>query len=420
MSKQEDPDNRKSIDQLFRKSYGKIVSLLIGRYGVSNIELIENATMEAYYKALKTWPYADQPSNPQGWLYRSAQNAYIDEIRKRHRMSASSNEDILSESYVDPGVFDEDEVKDPELKLLFLICHPQLKKEDQLAFMLKTFAGLGNKEISSALMIGESTIKKRLFRTRQFIKEQKLSFDWPKESEIDHRQEMVHTTLYLLFNEGFYSTHAEHWIRKDLCLEAMRLCKYLAEHKLANSDTYALLALMCYHISRYESRLDESGNIILLDAQDRSKWDPYFIKIGHHYLQRSNELNPDKSKFQIEAFISAQHCIADSIDQTNWKLLKSLYKALYTKEKHDLVLLNLVIVHLHLDEIDDAKRIFDSMSADTFKSNKAIYYMVGVELYSKLKDMYHIELLLERAIHASNTEREADYLKKKLKNIKNK
>lgn len=408
-----------AIDQLFRKSYGKIVSLLIGKYGVNSLELIENAAMEAYYKALKTWPFSEQPSNPQGWLYRCAQHAYIDEIRKRQRIATPLDQEAHEEGLSQSIDIDENEVKDPELKLLFLICHPKLKKEDQLAFMLKTLAGLGNKEISSALMVNESSIKKRLLRARQFIKEEQLTFDWPSETEIAERQVMVHTSLYLLFNEGFYSTHAEHWIRKDLCLEAMRLCKYLAEHNLANSDTLALLSLMCYHISRYESRLDKEGNIILLDAQDRSKWDPYFIKIGHHYLQKSNALNPDKSKFQIEAFISAQHCIAKSIDSTNWKLLKSLYKALYTKEKQDLVLLNLVIVHLHLDEIDEAKRIYNQMSAETFKSNKATYYMVGVELYSKLKDMYQIELLLERAIQVSKTDREVTFLKNKLKNIKN-
>ena len=404
-----------SLDHLFRSSYGRMVSLLMHKYGAHHVELIENAVMDAYYKALKTWPYKTRPERPQAWLYTTANNAFIDVLRKRTHQYKNLDPTKSPNIYQE----DNDEVlKDPELKLLFLICHPSLSKEDQLAFMLKTLAGFGDKEISRALMVKQSTIKKRLQRARSNLKNKKVNFDWPRDEALSIRLKMVHTALYLLFNEGFYSTHSEQWIRKDLCLEAMRLCKYLADHTLANSDTFALLSLMCYHISRYESRVDEDGNIILLNDQDRKKWDPYFMRLGGFYLEKSSKYKNSKSKFQLEAVISAQHCNSSSIETTNWSLLKKMYQALYQFDRQDLVLLNLVIVNLHLDEINVAKDLFDSLHVEDFENNKSIYYMVGVELYGKMKNQFQIELLLEKAIQSSDSEKETVFLKNKLLNIK--
>jgi len=405
------------LDRSFRHSYSKIVSLLMAKYGAQQLELIENAVMDAYYKALKSWPLSVIPDNQQAWLYRAAHNSLIDEYRKRQKYDERELSDF-SDGFDDNRISEDDYVKDPELKLLFLICHPQLSKEDQLAFMLKTMSGLGDKEISRALMVKQTTIKKRLMRARVNIRDQGLQFDWPEDHQLPSRLVMVHTALYSLFSEGFYSSHHEQWIRKDLCLEAMRLCKYLAELPLADTDTYALLSLMCYHISRYESRLDDDNNVILLKDQDRGKWDSFFINLGHHYLRKSAEQSNRKTKYQLEAFISAQHCLAKSIEHTNWSLLKELYQALYRIDHQDMVLLNLIVVHLHLGEVTEAKDLFDKLTAEDFLHNKTVYYMVGVEVYSKLKDQFQIELLIEKAIRSSSTEKESNFLKSKLGSIK--
>lgn len=406
------------LDQLFRKSYGKLVSQLMNRYGVHQLEIIENAVMEAYYRALKSWPFHETPRNPQGWLYRTANNAYIDMMRKSSYKKEVYLEEVFPAQHEITSTDLLEDLKDPELKLLFLICHPELSKEDQLAFMLKTMSGFGDREISRALMTKEATIKKRLLRARKTIREKGIAFEWPDPHEFPERLTMVHTSLYLLFNEGFYSTHPEHWIRKDLCLEAMRLCKYLVDHPMGNFETAALMSLMCYHISRYESRLDEGGHIILLDKQDRSKWDPYFIKLGHHYLEKSAVGTKQKSKYQIEAFISAQHCMSKSIEETDWKMVKFLYNRLYHFNQQNIVLLNLVMVHLHLEDIMEAKKLFESIDPESITLDKTMYYMVGVELFSKLKDQFQIELLLEKAINASPTKKESDFIKSKLETLK--
>lgn len=405
-----------NIDKLFRQSYGKIISNLLAVFGTSKLDLIEDAVMEAYYKAIKTWPLNGTPVKAQAWLHQTAKNALIDSLRRYKKFS---NEEIDFAKLEDAPI-NEEEIKDPELKLLFLICHPSLTKEVQLVFMLKTLSGLGDHEISHALMQNKATIKKRLLRAKTWIKNNNIQFEWPQKDELKNRLSMVHKVLYLLFNEGFYSSHPEHWMRKDLCVEAMRLCKFLVDHELANYETNALMALMCYHVSRYESRLDENGSIILLQDQDRSKWSQYMIKMGNFYLKRSSEKSNQKSVYQIEAFISAQHCMADSIESTNWKLLKELYEYLYQKGKQTIVLLNLVVVNLFLNNVDEAQRIFEGIESDKIKGGKTSYYMVGIKLYEKLKDQMQIELMLDQAIQSSEGTKESIYLKNKLESLKKK
>jgi len=224
--------------------------------------------------------------------------------------------------------------------------------------------------------------------------------------------------LYLLFNEGFYSSHPEYWVRKDLCVEAMRLCKYLVDHRLANYETDALMSLMCYHISRYESRIDENGHIILLQDQDRSKWNTYMIKLGNYYLQRSAKQSLSKSTYQIEAYISAQHCMAKNLENTNWSLLRDLYQVLYNKSKATIILLNIILVNLFLDNIEEARDQFESIDVSKLKSTKTTYYIVGMKVYEKLKDQMRIELMLEQAIKSSEGTKESAFLKSRLKSIK--
>lgn len=393
------------IDHLFRQSHGKLISLLLARFGTSQVEVVENALMESYLRALRVWPYKGQPEQPQAWLYRTACNIMIDQFRKNKRIEYSLEDlDIESERYD----FNDGEILDPELKLLFLICHPSLKPEDQLAFMLKTLSGLGDHEISHALMVKKATIKKRLSRARSYLSQSRPAFNWPEDAEVKRRIKLVHQALYLLFNEGFYSSHPEYLYRKDLCVEAMRLCKYLADHAYGDEETFALLSLMCYHISRFKARVSAHGELVLLPDQDRSKWDPYFMKLGGYYLEKSVTDAP-RSRYQIEAFISATHCMSKSLSKTNWSMLRELYKALHnmTKERH--VLLNLVVVHIYMNDLSGAEELYIDLNADDF-THKTLYYLVGIKLYESLKDSLQVEMLLEKAVRETNSAREVSQL----------
>ena len=400
------------IDSIFRQSYSQIVSTLLDRFGMTELDVIENAVMDAFYKALKVWPFQGIPSNQKGWLYKVSYRKLLDDLRKKHRQNLGLD-GIIAGIEESDEIFDDHEIQDPELRLLFIVCHPELKPEDQIAFMLKLVSGFGVREIANALLQQEATIKKRLSRARKFIREEEIKFEWPNKSDIPKRRKRVHQVLYLLFNEGYSSSHPEKWVHKDFCLEAMRLCKYLVDHPLANHDSFALMSLMCYHISRFESRTDMDHNLILLRDQDRSKWNTYFINLGHRYLEKSANLTNEKTSYQIEAFISAQHCLAPTLEKTDWSLLKLLYEKLHELRPNRLIVLNRVIVMIQLNELTEAKELFDELKAEDFKTHKSSYFIVGAELYAKLKDTYQAKYWIQKAVENSHSSKEGHFLQRK-------
>ena len=360
------------------------------------MEQIENALMDAYLQALRIWPFNEMPENPSGWIYKVAQRKLLDELKRKHHGN-------LVLDGIDYADFDqlEDldlvEVKYPELKLLFTICHPKLQEQDQLAFMLKSISGFGIREIANALLSSESKIKKRLQRARKFLIENAVKFDWPSLGELKQRRETVHKSLYLLFNEGFYSSGGQSAVRKEFCVEAMRLCKYLCDHNLGNHDSFALMSIMCYHISRFDSRIDQEGELISIRNQDRSRWDQYFIKLGHHFLEKSADNNESKSVYQIEAAIGSHHCTADSIERTNWAILEILYRRLHQIKQTDLVLLNYIVVLIMSGKLNEAQTIFEKFDETSFKNKRVLYYQVGAELYKKLEDDFKAKMWIEKS-----------------------
>jgi len=392
------------IDQNFRLVYANLVSRLVGKFGVHNLELIENAVMESYFKALKTWPYSQVPENENGWMYRVSHNALLDSFRKNSRPGLYRNEDayISSDNHSDI-------IEDPELNLLFMICIPELKPRDQLAFMLKTLSGFGLKEIASALLTNEETIKKRLARARKKLDKNKLQ---PRQSyaDLEHRRNMVHKAIYLLFNEGYYSSSEDQKMKKECCIEAMRFCKYLSEHDWANEDTFGLMSLMCYHIARIPGRFDASENLISLKDQDRSKWDQSFIALGNHYLQRAGDYS-NGSRYQIEAAISAYHCAAKSHEDTNWDTLDLMYSKLYKMEPSALILMNVVAVKIQKDELNEALRLFKLIDENEINNQKLEHYLLGAELYGKLQMHFEQNSLIKMALKESKDENQVNWIK---------
>ena len=383
------------IESHFRKSHGKHLSILINQCGIEHFELLENALMEAYLKALKVWPFKGMPDNPSAWIHTVSKRSFLDSLKKK------SPEELTALTSATHGIEEtlpeEGEIKDGELKLLFLICHPQLKPRDQLAFMLKSLSGFGIKEIAKAMMSQPEQIKKSLYRARKFVQPESLNFELTDSSAYHQRVDMVHKALYLLFNEAYYPSTSEQTIRKEMCIEAMRLCKYLCEHQVGNQDSYALMSIMCYHISRYESRIDEDNKLILLANQNREKWDSYFIELGHFFLDKSTDAEGEKSVYQIEAAICGQHCIARSIEDTNWGTLELLYNALLRIKNNDWVKLNYIVVLIMGGKLDKAKSIFEEIDEKSIKSHKEHYYHVGAELYKKLKDHYMAKMWVAKA-----------------------
>ncbi len=411
------------VDHLFRHQSGKMISVLTRLFGIHNLTMVEDVVQEAFLKAMQVWPLNQLPDNPAGWLMQTARNKAIDIIRRQQNFQQYSKElshqlQLETEATVQHFFLDS-EIKDSQLRLIFACCHPSLKEEDQIAFTLKTVSGFGSSEIAKALVTNESTIQKRLYRARQFIIEHRIQLEIPSGNALSERLEIVYTILYLLFNEGYNSSKADELIRKDLCAEAMRLCNLLSEHKSGKQPaTYALLSLMCFHASRFDSRVDENNTIILLQHQDRSKWNRDLIDRGYYYLSLSSE-GDALSVYHIESAIAAEHCMSVSFDATNWQRILGLYDLLLIQKATATVVLNRAIALAHLNRVNEAiLQIKSIKNIDFLIESQYIYNAVLGDLFLKQKKNDQAEKYLLNACRLTNSQPEKNLIVEKLEFLK--
>ncbi|MEO8702666.1 MAG: DUF6596 domain-containing protein [Kofleriaceae bacterium] len=311
------------VEHSFRHDYGRIVAVLVRRFGVRELALVEDAVQSALVAALAAWP-ASPPDDPSAWLYRVAYHRVIQDLRQRDgraRILAAAPADDSIDS--DAPAFP-DEIHDDLLRMLFVCCDGAIPWESQLVLALKTLCGFSTGEIAHALFTSDANVQKRLGRARDRLRET-LDLDAPP---LRARLPGVHAVLYLLFNEGYLSAHPEHAIRRELCDEAIRLATLLAEHPVgATPETAALVALMHLHVARFGARLDATGGLLLLEDQDRTRWDRERIALGTVWLQRS--AHGDRfSRFHAEAGIAAAHCFAPTFADTPWHEIAELYAML--------------------------------------------------------------------------------------------
>ncbi len=322
MSDEADPDLRPDpaaglVEHFFRHEYGRLVAQLANKVGVRHIELVEDAVQSALAAALTAWVAKGLPRDPGAWLYRAACNHLIGAVRRdagRLQLLESAADEIARAAAEDPAATHfAGEVRDDLLRMLFACCDEVIPRESRLVLALKTLCGFSTAEIALRLFTSEANVYKRLQRARDRLREssgdQLIS---PPLEALHTRLASVHEVLYLLFNEGYLSAHAESAIRRDLCDEALRLATLLAEHSVgAVPATFALLALMHLHAARFAARVDGSGGLLLLEEQDRSLWDRERMRVGADWLARSAS-GDVFSRYHAEAGIAAEHCFAPS------------------------------------------------------------------------------------------------------------
>ena len=407
------------VDHLFRHEAGKMIAVLTRVFGISNLELVEDTVQETFLKALQVWRYGQLPDNPSAWLMRVARNRTIDLIRRQQKLANLSEElahrlQSSTENAVDQFFLDT-EIADSQLRMIFTCCHPALNPEDQVALTLKTVSGFGVQEIARALLSTETAIQKRLYRAREFIKSESIRFEIPVGHELSGRLDVVYTVLYLLFNEGYNSLKADELIRHDLCAEAMRLCKLLTEHRqAAGPSAFALLSLMCFQASRFESRIGEDNTIILLQKQDRNKWDHELIRMGYYYLNLSST-GDQLSVYHIESAIAAEHCLAPNFESTNWSALLQLYDYLLQRKPSPVVRLNRSIVVAQLEGVHAAiDLILDIPGIRLLLEQHYIYPAVLGDLYARAGNCNEGRRLLQMAWHLTSSLAEKRLLQDKL------
>jgi len=415
------PEADKLVEHLFRHEAGRMVAVLSRLFGLHNLYLAEDLVQEAFIKAHSEWKI-NIPSNPSAWLMQVAKNKALDVLRresvfkqysKELAAELSDNTTLTIEQY-----FHENEIADSQLRMMFACCHPSLKQEDQVALTLKTVSGFSMQEIAKALLTNESVIQKRLHRAKTFLQQNNIELEIPAGNELINRLETVYTVLYLLFNEGYNSLKTDELIRRDLCGEAMRCCKLLGEHKAGNKPaTHALLSLMCFHAARFDSRLDEDNHIILLQKQDRSKWDQELIDMGRYYLNLSSS-GDALSVYHIESAIAAEHSLAKEFACTNWERLLKLYNFLYEVKPTPVVQLNRAVVLAETGDIHAAiQHILSINDIEKLIKTDHIYSAVLGDLYKRLSDTIKANEYLQNAYDLTPSAAEKQLLQEKIKEV---
>ncbi len=332
--------NKEIIPHLFRTEYTKIVSVLCKLFGIEDIDLAEDLASETFLVATEVWGLKGIPENPTAWLYAVAKNKARDYFRRNaifkqkiiHHLSNQANDDIEID-------LTEKNITDTQLQMMFAICNPILSQEEQIGLTLRILCGFGLAEIANAFLSNKETIKKRLQRAKEKLKASNVKIEVPDALRIKETLDTVLTSLYLLYNEGYYSSHPDKVISKDLCLEALRLTYFLTQFKDTDlPEVNALLALMCFHSSRLEARIDNEGHTILYHDQDNENWDKALIDKGNSYLKKSST-GDNISKYHIEAFIAYWHTFQEDSDE-KWQNILRLYNLLLFKEYSPIIALN--------------------------------------------------------------------------------
>jgi len=382
------------IPHLFRTEFRKITSVLCKAFGIENIQIAEDIASETFLAALETWTYQSIPPNPSAWLYSVARNKALNYLQRNQLFAQKI---ALRVKRSDPGKEELDidlsdqNITDSQLQMLFAICHPAIPAEAQIALALRILCGFGIEEIANAFLCTKETINKRLFRAKEKLRTENVNIVFPGEAEINNRLKTVLTTLYLLFNEGYYSESQDTVLREDLCLEATRLTYLLIENENTNlPDVNALLALMCFHSSRFQARKDRNGEPVLYDDQDETLWNHALIAKGAYFLHQASHGNK-LSKYHLEATI-AYWDTQKADTKEKWENILQLYNLLLQTAYSPIAALNRTYALSKANGKSEAIAAAEKLQL----TNNHYYYTLLGELYTGIDN----EKAVDHYLHA--------------------
>lgn len=408
----EDPSGL--VDHFFRHAYGRLVSTLSRRFGLSSLQRVEDAVQEALLSALTAWALRGVPDDPGGWLYQVAFNTLRDQSRRDGAWSRAAERFIaLTPTGHDApeGLLSAD-FEDDELRMLFVCCDPRLPAPSQVAFALKVLCGFSVREIALRLLTTEANVYKRVTRAREALREGGLDLDAPL--DLASRMSSVHTVLYLLFNEGYCAASGDALVRRELCEEALRLGHILLRHEGCDiPETRALVALFHLQSARLSTRVDAAGELLTLSEQDRAQWDREEILFGLRWLYASAS-GECFSRYHAEAAIAAQHALAPSFAETKWDEIAELYTLLDARAPSPLNALNRAVA---IAEARGAQAGLNSLEGVCLPPGLAGYYLwdaVVGELFQRVGNVAQARECLSRALAGAPTEPERALLRRRL------
>jgi len=368
------------LKYLFQQEFAKMVAVISKLFGLQHIELAEDLVSETFLQATETWAIKGVPENPTAWLYAVAKQKTLYHFRRHNIFEKKVVPEIIArqDKNQQPVTLDfsQENIRDSQLQMIFAICNPVIASEAQIGLALRILCGFGIDEIAEAFLSNKETINKRLFRAKEKLRAEKIELILPAENDISKRLSNVLHVIYLLFSEGYYSKTQNQVLRKDLCAEAMRLALMLTEYEKTDSpETDALVALMCFHASRFNARQTSEAAFILYDQQDQSLWDTALINQGIHFLSRSAR-GDTISSYHLEARIAYWHCIKEDTKE-KWQDILHLYNQLLFINYSPVVALNRTYALYKAEGVTAALKEAEKLQL----INNHFYFLLLGELY---------------------------------------
>jgi RNA polymerase sigma-70 factor (ECF subfamily) len=410
-------DAASAVEAVYRSDWGRIVAALITLVG--DFDLAEECAQEAFTAAVDQWRVSGVPEFPRAWIIQTARHKAIDRIRRNLRF-----EEKL-ESYAVSGLvrtveepdYDSTEIPDDRLRLIFTCCHPALAPDTQVALTLRTLCGLETDEIARAFLVPSTTMAQRLVRAKRKIRDARIPYMVPETKDLAARLDAVLTVIYLVFNEGYAATRGGPLVRTDLCAEAIRLGRLVSSlmGPRPPADVMALIALMLLHDARRDARINDAGDLVILEEQDRSRWNQAQIAEALPLVTEAFRSGP--SPFALQAAIAAAHCQAVRAEDTDWPQIVRLYDVLEGVQPSPIVSLNRAVAVAMAESPQTGLALVDAIAAGNDLDNYHLLHAVRADLLRRVGSSAEAAKSYERALALVTNDSERRFLERRLREV---